>query len=72
MTAAQMRTLDTRSLRAFPGLPTVLPVGAWVLTEDGELQVQDNGTVLPRPTPFPWSRPSIAAVPTASQAGGLE
>jgi hypothetical protein len=42
----------------------VLPVGGWVITIDGELRVEDDGSITPRPTPWPWTRPSIAAIPT--------
>ena len=37
--------------------------GAWIVTEAGELHVLADGTVSPRPTPLPWSRPSVAAMP---------
>jgi hypothetical protein len=40
------------------------PTGAWIITEAGELHVESSGAVTLRPTPLPWSRPSIAAVPS--------
>ncbi|MGA8891814.1 MAG: hypothetical protein WB493_09615 [Anaeromyxobacteraceae bacterium] len=63
MTSEQMRDLDPRARRAWPGLPNVLPAGAWIVTTDGELRVEADGTVTPRPTPIPWTRPSVAADP---------
>ena len=40
------------------------PVGAVLATEAGELIVMADGAVEIRPSPLPWSRPSIAAVPS--------
>ena len=68
MTAAEMRDIDPRERAAWPNLPAVAPVGAWVCTEEGALQVQDDGTLTPRASPLPWTRPSIAAEPTAGGA----
>ena len=38
--------------------------GAWLVTESGELHVMADGQVELRPTPIPWTRPSVAAIPT--------
>ncbi len=44
---------------------TSAPAGAWLVMPDGtELHVLANGTVMLRPTPWPWTRPSVAAIPT--------
>ena len=47
-----------------PELPGCLPVGAWFVGVAGELRCLPNGTVEMRPTPWPSTRPSIAAIPT--------
>ena len=70
MTAQDMRTIDPRARRAWASLPSVLPRGAWVVTEDGELRVEDDGSITPRPTPIPWSRLSAAAEPCAVSRKG--
>ena len=38
--------------------------GAWIVTEDGALRVESSGALTMRPTPWPWTRPSVAAIPT--------
>lgn len=53
--------------REWPELPAFLPAGAWVLTIDGELRIETDGTVTPRGTPLPWSRPSAAGMPTSGR-----
>ena len=57
--------VNPRACIAF-GLPpgTSAMIGAWLITEHGALHVQADGTVMMRPTPLPWSRPSVAAIPT--------
>jgi hypothetical protein len=52
---------------AFYGLRpgSAFPVGTWLVTNDGtELHVLADGTVALRPSPLPWTRPSVAAIPT--------
>ena len=60
-------TIHPLARREWPELPGRLPAGAWLLTIDGELQVQFDGQVVPRATPLPWSRPSAAGMPTSGR-----
>jgi hypothetical protein len=53
--------------RLWQELPPALPAGAWFVGVAGELRVQDDGTIEVRPTPWPWTRPSIAAVPATTR-----
>lgn len=57
--------VDVRARDAF-GLhsATHYSCGAWIVTEEGELHVLADGAVMMRPTPLPWTRPSVAAIPT--------
>ena len=56
--------VDLRDCAAFGLRPgTAATPGAWIQTEHGELHVQADGTVELRPTPIPWTRPSVAALP---------
>ena len=37
--------------------------GGWLVTEVGALRIEADGSVTMRPTPWPWTRPSVAALP---------
>lgn len=58
--------INPRVCAAFGLRPgTSAMAGAWLVTADGtELHVLADGTVALRPSPLPWSRPSVAAIPT--------
>jgi hypothetical protein len=57
--------INPHSCAAFGLSPgTSAMVGAWLITEAGELHVLADGTVTLRPSPLPWSRPSVAAIPS--------
>ncbi len=64
---SEARPLDARARRQWPELPEALPVGSWFVGVEGELRVLPGGEVAPRPTPWPWTRPSAAAIPTAGR-----
>ena len=59
LVAVDLRTRDAFGIHS----ATHYSCGAWIVTEAGELHVQADGTVVLRPSPLPWTRPSAAALP---------
>ena len=65
MTPTDKIVIDRRACAAY-GLPfgSTFPAGSIIVQPDGTaLLVEPTGALMPRPTPWPWTRPSWAAIP---------
>jgi hypothetical protein len=64
--ALDLVVLHPCACRAYGLRPgSAFPPGSWLILADGTgIVVMPDGQVEPRPTPLPWTRPSVAAIPT--------